>query len=87
MKIVKGDLNVDASIRRVLAGVRGVFGVQNPLEVEQVERQGKRPAALEKRLLRLQVDQPTEWTPEKIEASIDSAIAAAFAKCLSRTHK
>jgi hypothetical protein len=40
-----------------------------------------------KRLLRLRVDQPTEMTTEKIEAAIDSAIAALFAKYPTRTHK
>jgi Domain of unknown function (DUF4136) len=40
-----------------------------------------------KRLLRLRVDQPTEATPEKIEESIDTALAALFAKYPTRTHK
>src|SRR5450432_660867 len=46
--IVKGDLDDEASLRRALAGVWGVFGVQNAGEagVERGEAQGKRLAKL-----------------------------------------
>ena len=46
--VVKGDLNDEATLRRALAGVWGVFGVQNTLEagVEREEAQGKRLARL-----------------------------------------
>jgi uncharacterized protein YbjT (DUF2867 family) len=46
--IVKGDLDDEATLRRVLAGAWGVFGVQNSLEagVEREEAQGKRLATL-----------------------------------------
>src|SRR3954464_1074487 len=46
--IVKGDLDDEATLRRALAGVWGVFGVQNSLEagVEREEAQGKRLATL-----------------------------------------
>ena len=36
IEIVKGDLNDDAALRAVLAGVWGVFGVQTPLEAATV---------------------------------------------------
>jgi uncharacterized protein YbjT (DUF2867 family) len=46
--IVKGDLDDEAALRRALAGVWGVFGVQNTWEagVEREEAQGKRLATL-----------------------------------------
>jgi uncharacterized protein YbjT (DUF2867 family) len=46
--IVKGDLDDEATLRHALAGVWGVFGVQNAGEagVEQEEAQGKRLATL-----------------------------------------
>src|SRR6476661_3486977 len=46
--IVKGDLDDEATLRRALAGVWGVFGVQNTAEagVEREEAQGKRLATL-----------------------------------------
>jgi len=46
--VVKGDLDDDATLRRALAGVWGVFGVQNTWEagVEREEAQGKRLATL-----------------------------------------
>src|SRR6201998_3562012 len=46
--IVKGDLEDEATLRRALAGVWGVFGVQNAAEagVEREEAQGKRLATL-----------------------------------------
>src|ERR1700688_850168 len=46
--IVKGDLDDEATLRRALAGVWGVFGVQNAREagVERGEAQGKRLATL-----------------------------------------
>src|SRR5438105_9357674 len=46
--VVKGDLDDEATLRRALAGVWGVFGVQNTLEagVEREEAQGKRLATL-----------------------------------------
>src|SRR5260370_1323256 len=46
--IVKGDLDDEATLRRVLAGAWGVFGVQNAAEasVEREEAQGKRLATL-----------------------------------------
>ena len=49
---MKGDLNDDASLRDVLAGAWGVFGVQNPLDggVEREEVQGKRLATLAREL-------------------------------------
>ena len=45
---VKGDLDDEATLRRALAGVWGVFGVQNAQEagVEREEAQGKRLATL-----------------------------------------
>src|ERR1700752_1752853 len=45
---VKGDLDDEATLRRVLAGAWGVFGVQNTWEagVEREEAQGKRLATL-----------------------------------------
>src|SRR6201988_2641253 len=44
---VKGDLDDEATLRRALAGVWGVFGVQSPLAgVEREEAQGKRLATL-----------------------------------------
>lgn len=48
IEIVKGDLNDEASLRSVLSGTWGVFGVQNPFGggVEQEEAQGKRLATL-----------------------------------------
>ncbi|HEV2488236.1 MAG TPA: NmrA/HSCARG family protein [Candidatus Acidoferrales bacterium] len=48
VEIVKGDLDDEATLRRALAGVWGVFGVQNTLEagVEREEAQGKRLATL-----------------------------------------
>jgi uncharacterized protein YbjT (DUF2867 family) len=46
--LVKGDLDDAAALRRALAGVWGVFSVQNSLEagVEREEAQGKRLATL-----------------------------------------
>src|SRR5262245_15466063 len=46
--IVKGDLDDEATLRRALADVWGVFGVQNTWEagVEREEEQGKRLATL-----------------------------------------
>jgi len=46
--VVKGDLDDEATLRRALAGVWGVFGVQNTWEagVEREEAQGKRLAKL-----------------------------------------
>ena len=46
--VVKGDLDDEATLRRALAGVWGVFGVQNAAEagVEREELQGKRLATL-----------------------------------------
>src|SRR5436853_1087118 len=46
--VVKGDLDDEATLRRALAGVWGVFGVQNAAEagVEREEAQGKRLATL-----------------------------------------
>src|SRR6266496_6737504 len=46
--VVKGDFDDDATLRRALAGVWGVFGVQNTWEagVEKEEVQGKRLAKL-----------------------------------------
>src|SRR6201987_3840820 len=48
LDVVKGDLDDDATLRRALAGVWGVFGVQNTWEagVEGEEAQGKRLATL-----------------------------------------
>src|SRR5450432_3705317 len=48
VEIVKGDLDDQATLRRVLAGAWGVFGVQNSMEagVEGEEAQGKRLATL-----------------------------------------
>ena len=48
VEIIKGDLDDEASLRRVLAGAWGVFGVQNAGEagVEREEAQGKRLATL-----------------------------------------
>jgi uncharacterized protein YbjT (DUF2867 family) len=48
IEIVKGDLNDEATLRDVLAGAWGVFGVQSALGggVEQEETQGKRVATL-----------------------------------------
>jgi uncharacterized protein YbjT (DUF2867 family) len=48
VEIVAGDLDDEASLRRTLAGVWGVFGVQNTWEagVEKEEEQGKRLATL-----------------------------------------
>jgi len=48
VEIVKGDLDDEATLRRTLAGVWGVFGVQNSWEagVEGEEAQGKRLATL-----------------------------------------
>ena len=48
VEIVNGDLDDEASLRRVLAGAWGVFGVQNTWEagVEREEAQGKRLATL-----------------------------------------
>jgi uncharacterized protein YbjT (DUF2867 family) len=47
-RVVQGDLDDAASLRRALAGVWGVFGVQNTWEagVEGEEEQGKRLAEL-----------------------------------------
>jgi uncharacterized protein YbjT (DUF2867 family) len=46
--IIKGDLDDESSLRHALAGVWGVFGVQNAGEagVEREEEQGKRLATL-----------------------------------------
>src|ERR1700752_164838 len=46
--VVKGDLDDEATLRRVLPGAWGVFGVQNTWEagVEREEAQGKRLATL-----------------------------------------
>lgn len=46
--VVKGDLDDEATLQRALAGVWGVFGVQNTWEagVEREEAQGKRLATL-----------------------------------------
>jgi len=46
--VVKGDFDDEATLRRALAGVWGVFGVQNTWEagVEREEAQGKRLATL-----------------------------------------
>jgi uncharacterized protein YbjT (DUF2867 family) len=46
--IVKGDLDDETTLRRALAGIWGVFGVQNAGEagVEREEAQGKRLATL-----------------------------------------
>jgi uncharacterized protein YbjT (DUF2867 family) len=46
--VVKGDLDDEVTLRRALAGVWGVFGVQNTWEagVEREEAQGKRLATL-----------------------------------------
>ena len=46
--VVKGDLDDEATLRRALAGVWGVLGVQNAAEagVEREEAQGKRLATL-----------------------------------------
>ncbi len=46
--VVKGDLDDEATLRRALAGVWGVFSVQNTWEagVEREEAQGKRLASL-----------------------------------------
>ena len=48
IEVVKGDLDDEAALRRALAGVWGVFGVQNAGEagVEREEAQGKRLATL-----------------------------------------
>jgi uncharacterized protein YbjT (DUF2867 family) len=48
IKMVKGDLDDESSLRRALAGAWGVFGVQNAGEAgaEREEEQGKRLAAL-----------------------------------------
>jgi uncharacterized protein YbjT (DUF2867 family) len=48
IEIVKSDLDDEASLRRALEGVWGVFGVQNAGEagVEREEEQGKRLATL-----------------------------------------
>ena len=48
VEVVKGDLDDEATLRRALDGVWGVFGVQNSLEagVEREEAQGKRLATL-----------------------------------------
>jgi uncharacterized protein YbjT (DUF2867 family) len=48
VEIIKGDLDDEATLRRALVGVWGVFGVQNALEagVEREEAQGKRLATL-----------------------------------------
>jgi uncharacterized protein YbjT (DUF2867 family) len=50
-QIVMGDLNDAASLERALAGVWGVYGVQNTWEagVEREEEQGKRLAELAKK--------------------------------------
>ena len=48
VEIIKGDLDDEATLRRALTGVWGVFGVQTSLEsgVEREEAQGKRLATL-----------------------------------------
>src|ERR1700739_840622 len=48
VEIIKGDLEDEATLRRALAGVWGVFAVQNAAEagVEREEAQGKRLATL-----------------------------------------
>jgi uncharacterized protein YbjT (DUF2867 family) len=48
VEIIQGDLDDEATLRRALAGVWGVFGVQTSLEagVEREEAQGKRLATL-----------------------------------------
>ena len=48
VEIVKGDLDDEATLRKALTGVWGVFGVQNTWEagVEREEVQGKRLATL-----------------------------------------
>jgi uncharacterized protein YbjT (DUF2867 family) len=48
VEVVKGDLDDEATLRGVLAGTWGVFGVQNTLDagVEREEAQGKRLATL-----------------------------------------
>ena len=48
VNLVKGDLDDEATLRKALTGVWGVFGVQNSLEagVEREEAQGKRLATL-----------------------------------------
>src|SRR5437879_12986103 len=48
VELVQGDLDDEASLRNALAGVWGVFGVQNSWEagVEREEVQGKRLATL-----------------------------------------
>ena len=48
VEVVQGDLDDEASLRRALTGVWGVFGVQNTWEagVEREEVQGKRLAML-----------------------------------------
>jgi uncharacterized protein YbjT (DUF2867 family) len=48
VEVVKGDLDDEATLRRALAGVWGVFSVQTSLEagVEREEAQGKRLATL-----------------------------------------
>jgi uncharacterized protein YbjT (DUF2867 family) len=48
VEVVQGDLDDEASLRRALAGVWGVFSVQNTWEagVEREEAQGKRLATL-----------------------------------------
>ena len=54
VEVVKGDLDDDSTLRRALAGVWGVFGVQNSWEagVEGEEAQGKRLATLARRTSR-----------------------------------
>jgi len=48
VEIIKGDLDDESTLRRALAGVWGVFGVQTSLEagVEREEAQGKRLVTL-----------------------------------------
>jgi uncharacterized protein YbjT (DUF2867 family) len=48
VEIVRGDLDDEATLRRALAGVWGVFGVQSAGEagVEREEAKGKRLATL-----------------------------------------
>ena len=48
IEVVKGDLDDESSLRRALAGVWGIFGVQNAGETgaEREEAQGKRLARL-----------------------------------------
>ena len=48
VEIIKGDLDDESTLRRALAGVWGVFGVQTSLEagVDREEAQGKRLATL-----------------------------------------